>query len=190
MLVSRSAAGAPGSGRYSQPTVVFNMRMDIAIAVFLLLAFVDHALSIFVPPLWRVYKLNVARGINPFRWIEYSISASIMIVLISLVVGISDITSLINAFGCNTAMILFGLLQEQYSLRRAQHRDRATLSDWLPFLFGSIVGIVPWIALSVELGLTQTNCLNALNSTVFTTYATTAPAVSANATTTAATTYG
>lgn len=167
------------------PTVVFNMRMDIAIAVFLLLACVDHLLSTLVPPLWRMYKKNVARGVNPFRWIEYSISASIMIVLICLVVGISDITSLINAFGANSAMIFFGLVQEQYALRRAESGDKLSLGDWLPFIFGSIVGIVPWIALSVQLGLSQTNCLNGINGTVFTTYATTAPAT--NATVTAAT---
>ena len=47
------------------------MRMDIAVAVFLLLAFTDHALSALVPPLWRMYKRNVALGVNPFRWIEY-----------------------------------------------------------------------------------------------------------------------
>ncbi len=68
---ANSAAGAPGSGRYAQPQIVFQMRMDIAIAVFLLLAFTDHALSALVPPLWRVYKRNVALGVNPFRWIEY-----------------------------------------------------------------------------------------------------------------------
>ncbi len=108
-----------------------------------------------------------------------------MIVLICLVVGISDITSLINAFGCNSAMILLGLIQEQYVLRRGGSED-LSLADWLPFIFGSVVGIVPWISLSLQLGLTQTNCLNGVNSTVFTTYPTTAPAVS-NATAAAVT---
>lgn len=162
------------------------MRMDIAIAVFLLLAFADHALSVLVPPLWRIYKRNVARGINPFRWIEYSISASIMIVLIALVVGISDITSLINAFGANSAMILFGLLQEQYALHRERTHSPLRASDWLPFVFGSVIGIVPWIALSVQLGLTQTNCLRGVNGTLFTVTATTAPAMANNATAAAA----
>jgi hypothetical protein len=174
LMLDLSLAGPPGGGRYSQPVVVFDMRMDIAIAVFLLLAFADHALSVLVPPLWRIYQRNVARGVNPFRWIEYSVSASIMIVLIALVLGISDITSLINAFGCNSAMILFGLLQEQSALRRGTQ----SLADWAPFIFGSIIGIVPWISLSLQLGLSQTDCLNHVNATVFTTYPTTAPALS------------
>jgi hypothetical protein len=86
----------------------------------------------------------------------------------------STLTSLINAFGCNSAMILFGLLQEQSALRRGTQ----SLADWAPFIFGSIVGIVPWISLSLQLGLSQTDCLNHANATVFTTYPTTAPALS------------
>ena len=56
-----------------------------------------------------------------------------MLVLIFLVVGIRDINALIVGFGANTAMIFFGLLQEQ-------HNDLKDKVDWTPFIFGCIIG--------------------------------------------------
>ena len=32
-------------------------------------------------------KANVARGVNPARWWEYSVSASLMVVLIAMLAG-------------------------------------------------------------------------------------------------------
>ena len=70
-------------------------------------------------------------------------SASLMIVLIAQLVGISDIAALVALFGVNTAMILFGWLQERY--------EEPAGTGWLPFTFGCIVGIVPWLAISIYL---------------------------------------
>jgi len=62
-----------------------------------------------------------------------------MIVLIAQVTGVADITALIAIFGVNASMILFGWLQEKY--------ETPGNGGWLPFIFGCITGIVPWIAL-------------------------------------------
>jgi hypothetical protein len=62
-----------------------------------------------------------------------------MIVLIAQVTGISDITALISIFGVNASMILFGWLQEKY--------EEPGNGGWVPFIFGCITGIVPWLAL-------------------------------------------
>ena len=63
-----------------------------------------------------------------------------MIVLIAQVTGIADITALISIFGVNASMILFGWLQEKY--------ETPGNGGWLPFIFGCITGIVPWVALA------------------------------------------
>jgi hypothetical protein len=63
-----------------------------------------------------------------------------MIVLIAQVTGISDITALISIFGVNASMILFGWLQEKY--------EEPGNGGWVPFIFGCITGIVPWLALT------------------------------------------
>ena len=54
----------------------------------------------------------VNKGVNPFRFIEYSISASIMVICLALISNILNLYALI-ALGCLTAVTqLFGLLAE------------------------------------------------------------------------------
>jgi hypothetical protein len=72
------------------------------------------------------YERNLQRGLNDARWIEYSFSASLMIVLIAMLTGIADLRALIAIAGVNAAMILFGLVMEHTNLGR----DRP---GWLPF---------------------------------------------------------
>jgi hypothetical protein len=89
------------------------------------------------PPVFGWYKRNLLKDRNYGRWIEYFFSSSIMIVLIAMICGISDIAALIAIFGVNASMILFGLLMEKY--------ESPGRPNWMPFIFGSIAGIVPWI---------------------------------------------
>lgn len=122
------------------PETVFDLRIGPAVAAFLALAALDH-LAVAAPGLHRWYERNLDRGVNYARWIEYSISASVMMVLIALFVGVRDLAAVIAVFAANTAMILFGLLME-----RQQEPGRA---DWSAFWFGSIIGAVPWIVVAV-----------------------------------------
>ena len=140
--------GPPGSGDYGGPANLFDLRIDLAVVLFLLLAAVDH-LTVASPPARRWYERNVARGINPARWWEYSISASLMVVLIAMLAGITAATALVALFGVNAAMILFGLAMERANL------DRSTV-DWRPFIYGCIAGAVPWIAIGLQLVVSQT----------------------------------
>ena len=125
------------------PEVVFEVLIGPAVAVFLLLAAVDHLL-VAAPRVHGWYERNLDRGVNYARWIEYAVSASIMIVLIGLFVGVRDLAGVIAIFGANTAMILFGLLMERH-----QQPGRA---DWSAFWFGSLIGAVPWVIIFVYIG--------------------------------------
>jgi hypothetical protein len=136
---------APGSGQYGS-TTLFDLRIDVMVALFLGLAAIDHlAVGSFARG-W--YERNIVRGINPARWWEYSISASIMVVLISMLAGVSDVVALIGLFGVNASMILFGLVMERANLGRDE-------VDWSPFIYGCVAGAVPWIAIAIQLGLSQ-----------------------------------
>ena len=116
------------------------------IRLFLGLAAVDHLTVGTFARGW--YEKNILRGINPARWWEYSISASIMVVLIAMLAGVSDAVALIALFGVNASMILFGLVMERANLGREE-------VDWSPFIYGCVVGAVPWIAIAVQLALSQ-----------------------------------
>jgi hypothetical protein len=138
---------APGSGMFGSTNIV-DLRIDLVVALFLLLAAVDHfAVGTFAR---RWYEGNVTRGMNPARWWEYSISASLMVVLIAMLSGVSNVTALIALFGVNASMILFGLVMERVNLGR-------DTVDWSPFVYGCIVGAVPWIAIAYQFVLSDAN---------------------------------
>lgn len=140
--------GPPGT-ELTIDKVFFDLRFSVAIALFLLLAAADHLLMA-APRVERWYRTNLARGINPARWAEYSISASLMIVLIAMLPGINNLYALIGLFAVNAAMILFGWLMEL-----TNRPDRETTS-WWPFAFGCVAGIVPWIAITIAFTSSQT----------------------------------
>lgn len=118
--------------------VLFRLAIGPSVAVFLLLAMADHLL-VAAPRVHRWYEATLERRANYARWVEYSVSASIMIVLICLFVGIRDIAALLGLFAANTAMILFGLLMERQQM--------VGEADWSAYWFGCLAGAVPWVAI-------------------------------------------
>ena len=125
------------------PDELVRLRIGPLVAGFLFLSALAHAL-LASPWLHRWYERNVSRGINPARWIEYSLSSSLMIVVIAMLVGIYDVASLLLLFAANAAMILFGWVME------IQNRGGGRV-DWTAYWFGVIVGAVPWIAIAIYL---------------------------------------
>ncbi|MDV7990037.1 MULTISPECIES: heliorhodopsin HeR [unclassified Rhodococcus (in: high G+C Gram-positive bacteria)] len=134
-------AGPPGTV-VPQAQEAFAVPIGIAVAVFLALAAVDHFAT--GVPLRKSYERNLSRGINPFRWLEYSVSATIMVVLIALYAGITQISALIAIVGANVAMILFGWLQERFN-------PPGQRPDLTAFWFGCVAGAAPWVAITVNL---------------------------------------
>jgi hypothetical protein len=129
----------------------FDVRIGPGVAAFLYLSAVAH-LVIAAPGVFGWYRDNLGRNRNYARWVEYSLSASLMIVLIAMLTGISDVAALIALFGVNASMILFGWLQEHY--------EEPGSGGWLPFIFGCIAGIVPWLAIGIYI-LSPTTDANA-----------------------------
>jgi len=136
-IVARYAAGPPGSD-FAEPVTLLNAPIGLTVAIFLGLSAFFHFL-VASPQFFSRYSAGLAAHRNYFRWVEYSISSSVMIVLIALITGVSDVVAIICLFGVNASMILFGWLQEKY--------EQPGNGGWLPFIFGCITGIVPWIAL-------------------------------------------
>jgi len=121
---------------------IFNLKIGPTVAAFLFMSALAHLLVSTVFNKW--YNRNISNGINPARWIEYSFSASLMIVIIAMLVGIYDIATLIVLIGVNASMILFGWMMER-------HNQNTSQTSWISFIFGCIAGIVPWIAIAIYL---------------------------------------
>ena len=100
--------GQPGSAPPKQD-LLFDLRIGPLVGAFLLLAALDHAL-VALPPFRARYERCLAAGVNPFRWLEYSLSASLMVVLIAMLTGIADYVALLALFALDAAMIFLGWL--------------------------------------------------------------------------------
>jgi hypothetical protein len=120
-----------------------NLRLGPVIALFLFISSAAHFL-LTSPVIYRWYVENLKKGINYARWIEYSLSSSVMIVVIALLVGVYDLSTLLLMFTLNAMMILFGLLMEV-------HNQTTKKTNWLSFIFGCIAGVVPWIVIFMHL---------------------------------------
>lgn len=132
--------GPPGSP--SQLEELFTVPFGWGVAAFVFLSAAAH--FIIAGPAFGAYRAQLRQGRNDFRWIEYSLSASLMVVLIALLAGIGDIAALLALFGVNASMILFGLI--------AERTGRPGGHGWqLPYWMGTVLGAVPWVAIAIYL---------------------------------------
>ncbi len=113
------------------------------VATFLLLSAIAHFLII-TPGINAWYEKNLKKGINLARWMEYSLSSSLMIVVIALLVGVYDVATLLVLFFLNAMMILFGWVMEV-------HNQTTKRTDWTSFIFGCIAGLITWVAVFIYL---------------------------------------
>ncbi len=147
-VVASYAQGPPGTD-LADPESIVDVRIGWAIAAFLTLAALDHLVTSTAGR--PRYENDLRRGVNAFRWIEYSFSATIMIVLIGFYNGIVEISAVFAIIGANVAMILFGWLQE---LMNPPGRTSTTM---LPFWFGCVAGAAPWAAITWNLVAAREN---------------------------------
>ncbi len=115
-------------------------RLGPIIASFLLLSGLFLLGSAFV---WRKkYEEQVQKGMNLFRWAEYSITSSLMVLVIAILCGIYDLSTLILIFALNACMILFGWMMEV-------HNQTTKKVDWTSYLFGCFAGVIPWVVMGL-----------------------------------------
>lgn len=154
MLIVSSGFKLPVTGSFLKYDVVaekllpstrtlFELKIGPVVVAFLFISALAHLL-ISLPGINDWYNKNLAKGANYARWMEYSISSSIMILVIAMLVGIYDISALISIVLLNATMILFGWMMEL-------HNQTTTKTNWTSFIFGCIAGIGPWIAIGLYL---------------------------------------
>ena len=154
--VSVFALGGPPGTPLEDGTLsgLVDVPLAWATASFLLLSAFFHLL-IASPWGFGRYVGELERGRNRFRWVEYSLSSTLMIVLIALVTGITDLAALVGLAFANVSMILFGWLMEVANNGLVHGRDqspaRGQRAWWTPFWFGCVAGIGPWLAIAAYL---------------------------------------
>jgi len=114
------------------------------VAIFFLLSAVFQGATV-IGCFNTVYNKDLLRGVNRYRWYEYALSSSLMIVIIAMFVGVSDVGEIILIFFINASMNLFGLLQETMNSGKQS-------VDWTPFVFGWVPAFPPWLVIFLHLG--------------------------------------
>jgi uncharacterized membrane protein len=89
------------------PTEIGTVKFATLATFFALLSGIAHAIVLLKK---SRYIEDLRRGINFFRWYEYSISSSLMIILIAMLFGVYDLWSLVMMASVNACMNLFGLM--------------------------------------------------------------------------------
>ena len=129
--------GPPVPGVKFEQVELFSIPVGLAVAAFSIMSALAH---FYVSgPGSQKYLNGLRNKTNYYRWIEYSLSSTLMIILISMLNAVWDIVGLIAIAGANISMILFGWLQEKY--------EEPGKGSLLPFWFGCIAGLIPWIAM-------------------------------------------
>ncbi len=115
---------------------LFDINLAYLVAAFFFMSAIAHVV---IATVYRnSYENNLQKGINKGRWIEYSFSASTMIVAIAVIAGIYDLSTLLMMFGLIAIMNLTGLIMEV-------HNHGAKNINWLSYIVGCFAGILPWI---------------------------------------------
>lgn len=120
-------------------TVSYNFEFVAWASTFALMSAVAHFLILLN---WDDYTAGLAKGINRYRWWEYAISSSLMIVQVCMLFGVYDIISLIFIAAINAATNLFGDLMEVKNAGKP--KDQV---DWTPFWYGAFIGQYSWVVI-------------------------------------------
>lgn len=119
---------------------LFDFPFVWGVAAFSLISMTFHLL---IATVWfKKYVAGLKKGMNTYRWIEYSLSASLMIVLIAILSGIFDAGTLLLMFGITAIMNLLGLVMEV-------HNQTTQKTNWLSYWIGCLAGILPWIVIAL-----------------------------------------
>jgi hypothetical protein len=119
---------------------LFDLNLAYLVAAFFFISAIAHLV---IATIYRNrYEQGLKQGINRARWIEYSFSASIMMVGIALLSGIFDLSTLILIFTLDAVMNLMGWAMEIHRLQSGKTR-------WFDYWVGVLAGAVPWVVFSI-----------------------------------------
>lgn len=134
-VINQFANGPPGD---SVPDIkeIGSYKLARLVPVFPALSMVNHFYSYFFP---KHYLQQVNKGANPVRWSEFSISAGIMLIIISQLSSNNDIKQLEQLVLSNMALQAVGYLVEKETAQGIKdgnnhHYEQAMLQELIGFL--------------------------------------------------------
>lgn len=125
--------------------------------------------------LYHMYRYGLYHNLAPWRWLEYTFSASIMLIIMSGSLGVRELRSVIAQVGCMGTTILFGWLTDLYahtqihpvptvwgpSWARYTFLRRWRQGSWRTRLQFHLFGYVPYALTWTLVGIGYANATNA-----------------------------
>ena len=119
---------------------LFDINLAYLVAAFFFLSALAH---LYIATIGRKrYETQLGKGMNKARWYEYSLSASVMMVAIAMLSGVSDLSTLVMLFGATSVMNLCGLVMEV-------HNQTTSKTNWISYVVGTISGLLPWVVVGI-----------------------------------------
>lgn len=109
--------------------------------IFICMSGLEHLLCVIFQDTYNWY---LQRNQNPFRWIEYCFSASLMRTLIAQLVGVTDIQLLFCIFMSTNIMILLGLAHESINAKALADGYK---QNWVCFWLSWLAQCISWIVI-------------------------------------------
>ncbi len=123
-----------GGGGAAAPVV--DVSLGALAAAYFVATALSHGLSASL--LRRVYEADLRAGRNRIRWVGVAVSAPILMLLIALYAGLTDVTALVVIGAATLVSVGCGWLQEA---RNPPGRRATTM---VPFWGGALAALVPW----------------------------------------------
>jgi hypothetical protein len=112
---------------------LFDVNIVHLMAAFFLVTIVTHAV---IATVYRSqYEADLKRRVNRLRWVEYAATSGLMLLAISLVTGIADLSTLLAILVVTVASALLGLATELFSQKNKP--------NWLTYWLAIIAALVP-----------------------------------------------
>lgn len=131
------ALSQPPSGPESEEIANFSILWYSPI--FITMSGIEHFCCLYFRD---AYKYYVARNQNPFRWTEYTFSASLMRVMIAQFAGITDIHLLLCTFVLTAMTQQCGAAHEVFN---AKARADGYAQNWRCFMLAWVTQITSWL---------------------------------------------
>lgn len=113
---------------------LFDLNVTYLVVLFLLVAGVIHLVA--ATKGRERYEHALSQRVNALRWMEYTITASIMLMVMVMLAGVFDATTLLLVLVLSIIMHVLGLLVELHS--------KGGKADWTTWRIACLAGSMPW----------------------------------------------
>ena len=143
-LAKDPLAGTSDSPVYVQAVrVLFDVNIQYFVAAVLVVAALSHVFSATVGR--KKYEKELSARMNSARWLEYAVGGGLLVGIVGLLSGVSDIATLAVVAGLTALM--YGM--SGHMMERTASAGQKT--NWLKYGIGVGAGLVAWAVVKVSL---------------------------------------